>query len=108
MPSVMPQSSLILVRTNTSQARQALSRPPNVRQALSETRLLMQEGLVQAAPLLKVFGVGRLLIDVVGRGVRHRGRLGRPPLPGALPRFVLLLPPPPPGLLHGTMSESER
>lgn len=79
-----------------------------MRQALSETRLFMQESLVQAAPLLKVFRVGRLLIDVVCRGVRHRGRLGRSPLPGALPRFVLLLPPPPPGLLRSATSESER
>lgn len=79
-----------------------------MRQALSETRLFMQESLVQAAPLLKVFRVGRLLIDVVCRGVRHRGRLGRSPLPGALPRVVLLLPPPPPGLLRSATLESER
>lgn len=59
----------------------------------------MQESFVQAAPLLKVFRVGRLLIDVVCRSASHLGRLGRPPLPGTLPRFFLLLSPSPPGLL---------
>lgn len=82
------------VTTNSSQEGCTLSN-----QALGETRLLMQECLVQAAPLLKVLGVGRLLIDVVCRRASRLGRLGRPFLPGSLPRFFLLFFPPSPGLL---------